>query len=433
MLYPGLDLFALPQQDDLITKIRKQGVKEVAKEFNRLICPNHGCVIEATEKTKMNATGVWKAETNRENSVASFWQSGISAKFQTWTSLLEKEFSALELYAKTGLEEELKTTRNTDQGIPFIPMSAANRMSADFLEKRAEELPEGLIPEGVRFLIGSADVQATKFVCQVEGYGMDNQRWIIDRFDITEYVRRAGDEAELLDPAGHKEDWDALKSGLINKRYELDDESGRTMGIIMTTCDSGGREGVTENAYAFWKRLKDDRGDYRIHERFALIKGERPKPTANMPAIRESFPDKASSAARAAKVVGQMPLWILNTTLLKDAVMANLKREDVGANHIHFPSWLEGWFYSELTAEYRDEKGWTKPSGKRNEAFDLMVYSKAGLMIKLKTYWKKSIDWSSPPTWAEEWDRNECVHGESAVIEIKTKPKQIRRSRMRMR
>jgi len=424
---PGLELFNLPEQRDLIIEIRKNGAKETAQRYNYIVCPNCGSELTHEKKNKMNLAGFWKAESDKQNSIASFWLGGVAAKFQTWESLLEKEFNALIHYADTGEEYKLKATRNTDQGLPYIPVGAAEKMSAEYLEQRAEDLPKRVVPKDARFLIASVDVQANKFVVQVQAFGVKFESWLLDRFDIAISERESHGEMAILDPAGHKEDWDLLIDRVILQRYAVDDHSGRTMGVSMTTCDSGGKEGVTENAYSFWKRVKG----LGLDGRFNLIKGERPRIGVNKPMASKSMPDKSSSAATKAKVVGMMPLWILNVTTLKDAVASNLKREDAGTDYIHFPDWLPSWFYAEIVAETRSDKGWENLSRARNETFDLLCYAKAGLLIKLDGYWKKEINWENPPAWAEVWDNN----SEVSDIETGTPKSQVktgRRVRMRV-
>ena len=404
-IMPGLDLFCLPEQGELVREITKIGAKAASIKYSSITCPHCGSILEHKHKNKMNLKGKWKAESDIPNSVASYWLGGIAAKFQTWESLLEKEFKALQHYVQTGEQEKLKATRNTDQGIPYIPVGSTEKLSAQELESRAEDLPKRIVPKGCRSLFAAIDVQKNKFVCQIEGRGRDLESWVIDRFDITIADREADGEPCIIDPAGHKEDWDTIIEQVIRKRYPLDDETGRTMGIAMTVCDSGGQQGVTENAYHFWSTCNK----LGLKDRFNLVKGERPSPKINKPMIRDTFPDKTSAAARKAKVVKLMPLWILNTTILKDAVAANLKRTDVGRDYMHFPDWLQNWFYEEIVVEQRTSKGWENLTRARNESFDLLCYNKAAYMIKLRSYWKKDMNWDAPPSWAEEWDNNSEV------------------------
>jgi len=430
-LIPGLDLFNLPQYEELIDQILVTSPKKAAIELADIACPKCGCILEHRHKNEMNLNGLWLPETCNPSSVASFWLSGTAAKFQTWESLLEKEFLALKHFHQTGEEEKLKATRNTDQGIPYIPFAAAESMTAEDLMARAEDLPKRKVPHGVKFLIASVDVQANKFVVQVQGFGRFLESWIVDRFDIVLSDRDRHGEKALLDPAAFKEDWDVLIDQVINKRYELDDDSGREMGIIKTVCDSGGKEGVTENAYQFWKRCKD----IGLQKKFDLLKGERPDRKANKPMIYKTLLDKSSKAARKANVGGKLNLFLVNTTIVKDAVNANLKRTSPGKDYIHFPSWLQEFFYKELVAEIRTEKGWENKSRSRNESFDLLCYAKSAYLILMDDYWRSDINWDSPPAWAEKWDNNSEV---SDINKFETAAKQSnavvhRRPRMRMK
>ncbi len=424
---PGLDLFALPETSEMLDRVKFAGTKTVAAEFAKITCPNCGVIIEHRFKNAMNLDGFWKTENDHKSSVASFWLGGAAAKFQTWSSLIEKELQALNHFALTGEEEKLKATRNTDQGIPYLPSGGGDKLNAQELEARSEDMAQRVVPVGVRFLIAAIDVQGSKFVVQVSGYGVDLESWVIDRFDIAISERESHGEMAVLDPAGHKEDWDLITKRVILKRYRLDDETSRTMGVTLTTCDSGGKAGVTENAYHFWKRLKDA----SLVDKFALIKGERPKRSANKPMVGKTSPDKASKAARNAKVTNELPLWLLNTTILKDAVMANLKRVDHGPDFVHFPKWLPLWFYEEVTAETRSENGWENPGRTRNEAFDLLCYTKAGYLIKLDGYWKAKINWDKPPGWAEVWDNNAEVSNQAPAPTSPQTKSRVRRVRMR--
>ncbi len=70
---------------------------------------------------------------------------------------------------------------------------------------------------------------------------------------------------------------------------------------------------------------------------------------------------------------------------------------------------LTGWgagFYDELTYEERSSDGkWSKPGRGANEAFDLMVYAEA--LVILHGYEK--IRWPDAPEWASRGNWLECV------------------------
>lgn len=95
-----------------------------------------------------------------------------------------------------------------------------------------------------------------------------------------------------------------------------------------------------------------------------------------------------------------MPLYLLQTDLLKDRINNALARETAGANYIHFPEWIGEWFFNELTYEERGPDGkWRKPGKGNNEAFDLFCYAHA--IAILRGY--ERIKWGDEkdvPTWA---------------------------------
>lgn len=406
----------------------------------RFVCTANGCLIDTRHKRAMNASGLWlpqgcKIESGvvvgdaRASRIASFWFPGILAAYSNPDSLVEKFLNGCREYDITGNEQNLKTTINVDFGSPYLPRRLLSSVNADEYMDRAEDSVKGLVPVGVRFLLAGVDVQKSKFVVQIIGYGVNKEKWLVDRFDI-DISQRPGDGGfRPVDPAGHIEDWFLIESKVIKRRWSLADDSGREMAVLMTACDSGGREGVTERAYRFWREMRQK----QLHKRFMLVKGERPKRTANKPKVYKSSPDKTSSAARKAKVTGELPLWLVNTTAVKDSVFADLSRVEPGDSYIHFPDWLGKWFYDELVAEKRNEEGWDKPNGAKNEAFDLFCYAEAAFLVKLSDHWQDVFNWACPPAWAAEWDDNSGVYGQKVIETVEVKAAPLRRARMRVR
>ena len=167
----------------------------------------------------------------------------------------------------------------------------------------------------------------------------------------------------------------------------------------MTVCDSGGREGVTTNAYTFYRKLKT-RG---LAGRFHLVKGGS---VLSAPRSYIDFPDQKRSD-RLAAARGDVPVLFLNSNVLKDALSNRLDSTTPGKGMIHFPSWLKTWFYKELCAERRTEKGWENTQGTRNEAWDLLYYCLGVCASQLLRI--EHIDWLNPPSWADAWDKNPMV------------------------
>jgi phage terminase large subunit GpA-like protein len=328
---------------------------------------------------------------------------GCAAAFQTWQSLVLEYLRGVDEYEATGSEAKLKATTNTDQGLPYLPKSRANARTADELTARAESWPRGEVPEGVRWLQMVADVQKTSFVVQVFGHGLDRERWLIDRYSIqiSDRITHTG-ERDTLDPAGYIEDWQKLTEA-TKKTYPLSDGSGRRMGIQFVGCDSGGyskkktegeNTGVTSRAYTWWRGLRKS-GMFR---RVRLLKGGS---TQAGPSIKETKPEATNKRDRHSGARGDVPVLILNTDQLKDAMSADLQRSDPGPGYVHLPEWLEDNVFEEFVSEARGPKGWDKLSQQtRNEAWDLLVYDHALALF----FGGDRIKNGKEPAWARPWN-----------------------------
>lgn len=361
------------------------------------------------------------------NPTASFWLKGPAALFQDWSTMVTRYVQAMREYEQTKTVSSLKATMEVDQGKPFVtPRDKTSRLPED-LKSRAEDWGgtemEPVVPDGVRFLVATIDVQAHAFVAQVTGVGEGGDLFVVDMFKIRKSERidptdRRGERA-LIDPAAYPEDWNTLIEQVIERTYPLADGSDRHMAIKIIGCDSGGREGVTTNAYEFWRRLRDDPEGRGHHRRFHLIKGEASK---SAPRRRISYPD-AGRKDRHSGARGDVPVQILNTNILKDQVYGMLGCLEPRKGMIRFPYWAQNWFYQQLTAEVRTEKGWENKSGRRNESLDLSCYCIALCLhpdIRLE-----HTDWSQPdklPGWMKPWDENILVikpQEKNPVIQVK--------------
>lgn len=389
-----------------------------------LACPHCGGVVahdrdddqKTPGKHELNQKGRWLREGQDwatmqggiRSDIASFWLKGVAAAFTDWKTLVYNYLQASAEYERTGNEESLKTTVNVDQGHPYLPKGAeADRLPED-LKARARDFGERVIPEGVRFLLASIDVQKNRFVVQVHGMGAHGDIWVIDRFEIKKSLRTDDDGDTLwVNPGAYPEDWHLLVEEVLVKSYPLADGSGRYMQMKAVSCDSGGREGVTKNAYEFWRWLRDDpdlNEKYPdLHRRFLLVKGASMK---SAPRAAITYPD-SDRKDRHAGARGEVPVLMINTDQIKDQVSMKLDRTDPNGGCVNYPDWLPDWFYVELTVERRTPKGWENPRAARNEAWDLLVYTEALALSRLVRI--EQIDWTDPPSWAAEWSLNDFV------------------------
>jgi phage terminase large subunit GpA-like protein len=402
---PGLDCFGMPGFEELEEAVQASDLMTLAESFARVLCPKCGGLHEMPDRPDMNARGLWVHEgqtvgadgvlcgERRRSSIASYWLGGVAAAYQRWDSIALKYLQAVLTYVRTRDEMPLKATTNTDQGAAYMPRAAAKRRVSEDLLRRLEEWPKGRVPAGVRFLTAAVDVQGSRFVIEVFGWGTGLESWLVDRFSVSSSRRPEGERTAALDPASYQEDWDVLIEAVIARRYPVDGEPGRELPVLLTLCDSGGREGVTENAYRFWRRLRAK----GFGRRFMLIKGVG---NLNAPRAQLTWPDARGRKDRPGGGKGDVPVWLVNANVLKDGISGDLGRDVPGPGYHHIPQWVDPQFFEELAAEQRTPKGWIRQPGTRNEAFDLHVYNRVACIV-LKA---EAIDWNAPPAWAAPFE-----------------------------
>ena len=416
----------------------RQWFPPVMDNFSRqagcVFCPHCGTEIAPAAKRQLNLAGRWVPEgaqlneagemigTPRRSRIASFWMEGPAAAFQSWASLNEKLRRAEETYQQTDSQETLKAVINTDWGRPYLRRRAATQRSSERLADRSEDYQRRTVPQGVRFLTAAVDVQGGKdrrFVVQIQGWGAHRECWVIDRFNIKEDRGPDNDqEPRPISPATQPEDWDLLTRDVLLRSYKLEDGSGRRMPVASIAVDTGGEgegeESVTSQAYDWHRRLRRD----GLQSRAFLVKGSSTRGSSR---VRKTWPDNTGRKSRQSTARGDVPLYLLGTDLLKDAVAAMMDRDNAGAGYLHTPSWLGRWWYDELTYEIRDPASgkWRKPGKRPNEAFDLCVYNLA-LFILMKG---ERIDWNAPPPWAAAWDDNALISQSPDATPAVTQPK----------
>ncbi|ELW2165689.1 TPA: phage terminase large subunit family protein [Escherichia coli] len=398
---------------DVVAGFRDIADPVLASEAAYIQCPSCSGRIMPEQKRELNGRGVWLRDGEsinadgsrygdpRRSRIASFWMEGPAAAYQTLSQLVYKLLTAEQEYETTGSEETLRAVINTDWGLPYLPRASMEQRKSELLEQRAEPVPSRSVPDGVNFLVATVDVQAgrhRRFVVQVTGYGSRGERWIIDRYNITQSLRGDSDgESQRIDPASYPEDWDVLLTDVFHKSWPLASDPSQQMRLMAMAVDSGGEDGVTDNAYKFWRRCRRDGLGKRIY----LFKGDSIR---RAKLITRTFPDNTGRTGRRAQAAGDVPLWLLQTDALKDRVNNALWRDSPGPGYVHFPDWLGSWFYDELTYEERSSDGkWSKPGRGANEAFDLMVYAEALVILHgyEKIRWPDAPEWASRETWLE--------------------------------
>lgn len=366
---------------------------------------------------------------------ASFWLPTFCQPFRDWNKIVAGWVNANAAYEDQDDEGKLYSFVTTVRGEPYLWKSMIVDDISGKLEARkfdwggTKEAP--IVPSNVRFLMAMVDVQGGSRPCfVVHVFGIDDTLSIyhIDMFKIKYSETRFVEEGhpDLIDPASYPEDWDLIRTRVMEKKYPLSDGSGRVMGIKLTAADSGGSKSYTEKgtarsvtdaAYQFYRMLRKQ----GMERNFFLLKGVARK-NDDKTFLRPSISD-TNAPSRYAQANG-VPFWTINTNLVKDATWNKLIREEMGGT-IEFPDWAPHWLFKQLTAEQRTENGWQKINNhEKNEAFDLLCYCNA--FLHHPDIHAQTIDFSNPPPWADTWDKNSLVYvvdSEGTATPQRIKPK----------
>ena len=400
---PGLELFAtLPPEHELLEIVRKESLSHLASEHARVTCPECGSLIDQKWKPHLNKleTARWAADgqtVTRDgdvigdvpvSTVVGYWLGGVAAAYQKWDGLVLRYLQGLREYVLSGSELTLKVTINTDQGMPYIPRHLLADKETN-IEDRAETMARYHVPDEARFLVATVDIQGGtngRFVCEVRAFGENLEQWLVDRHTIRTTERKG--EHSQVDPAGYPEDWDLLTAKVVQATYRT--STGKELRVLRTAVDTGGEAGTTQNAYAWFRRLRKA----RLSSRVMLVKGR--STAAN---IGEKPVVKGHARSNSGKAMRDLPLWMIDTNYYKDIVAASMRRKVPGPGYFHVPDWLPSSYFDELRAEVRQVNGKWKQVRARNEAIDLWVYALA-VCESLGFGAKGSASWDNPPAWA---------------------------------
>ena len=425
---PGIDGFQYDVQRDLLGQVIPETLGEVT-----IGCPRCSQVITSSQRPRMLAACRWVPDhceidrhgtltgTPPQTDIASYWLHGVHAAYTTWRGLIYGYLQARAIADATGDEEGLRTVTMQDFAAPYLSQARAHARRPTELETRIERtLQRGIVPAAVRYLTACVDTQSRHFSVMIIGRGPGQERWIIDRFEITDSARTdLFGNPEALDPIGHPEDWDRLTERVVCAAYPLAAHPGKSMTVRLTLVDSGGGGernapgiNVTARAYAWFRRLRAA----GLAQRVALTKGTSARPGSRGQAVTETYPDTASRADRHSGARGDVPLYFLHTNSLKDQLDADLQRPDPGPGYVHFPTGLPPALFDELTAEVRTDAGWelANANNRRNEAWDQLVMELAAALLPQDhsgivrskeprvrfALPANRIDWDRPPVWA---------------------------------
>lgn len=399
-----------------------------------LICPSCGGIIPDSKRRAMNIDARWvgQGETiapdgsvegeRTRNDIAGYWIVGAMSPFILGGlgALAAAKVTAERRMLMTGDDKDLRTVMARRFGIPYEPRRRINEVDADTLAARAEDRPLGIVPAGARFLTCFVDVQNSRFEVMVRGWGEAGESWIVDMYRV------AADTA--ISPLA----WDNLLTGLLDRAYPLQDDKGRAMRIRAIGYDSGGAPGVTQQAYAVWRRLRVakrarflGKADGREVWNVMALKG---LSGPNAARLQVTYPT-SKRRDRDARATGAEPLVLFNPGAYKDDLAGQIACAEAGPWFIHYPAILRGewpatptpgvepdrhpWF-EQVVAERLDHRGrWIRVGENApNEALDLHV----GCHVLADLHGLARIKWDRPPSWAAPWDVNSLVAAASTPV-----------------
>jgi len=321
-------------------------------------CEGCGALIPETEKPRMLAGWVWRAE-RPEGRFPGFHLNSLYSPWTTWAELIVKFLAARKS------RDTLQVFVNEEFAEVWDPMDGEGIDTTALSERREKYAAE--VPAAVGVLTAAVDVQKDRLELVVKGWGAGQESWLI------EHRRFYGDP-------GRNEVWEQLDVWRT-KRYAH--EAGGALTIRALCIDSGDQ---TQTVYGY-VRPRQRKGVFAT--KGYSVRGK--------PII--SRPNKANKYG-----VRVIPI---GTDTAKDIVFARLKNETPGhPGYMHFPTVQAEGADDEYLNQFGREKVFLRyvkgvpireyrvvPAGARNEAIDLEVLSLAALHLLGASVYDKLALW----------------------------------------
>lgn len=306
-------------------------------------CPHCGSLLSEYQKTEMMSKGVWipknEGHLHKGYKLTSFYS---PLGWLSWNNIAE-EFIKADKLMKRGDASLMQTWQNTRNATVFEKqLDGVNITNAN---DRVEEY-EAEVPDGVLIITCGVDTQDTRFELEVLGHGRNGETWSIN------YKTIAGDPEFI-------ETRDDLDNYLFNTEFKR--ANGSVMKISGIGIDTQGHKSKAMYEYC---RL-------RASQNVFAFKGAN---TINAP---------ISNKRMHQMVYGELTLFMIGVTAIKNSFYNNLGLKDHGDNFQHFPNKnvYDKRYFDMLTAEKRNDKGGYEAIRTRNEALDCRVYAIAVLTV----------------------------------------------------
>ena len=400
---PGFDASRKP--DPSLFRYPAAAGDDEIRDAATLHCPHCGSGLTEADKYECNLAGVWLGTgqvmnaageisgARRQVSTGSYWLSGLASNFMSFGELALRHVAAVRQFDRTQDDTALKTVMNTGFGVPYRSIvEVVDPPAPSVLAARAGDYELGQVPAGAVCLVAAVDIQFNRFEVGFMAFGEGLETWWIDRFAILEH------EGREVRPADGVACWSALLDRVMLRTFPMAGDPSREIQVMSTAMDTGGLEGVSDNARSFWhvaRRASISKGG------ITLVKGGKDAEGAVLRGptwLEKDRNDKPNHDGPS--------LWLPNTSRMKAIIYTRLGLEGDGPGRMHFPSDFEQRHFAELTAERREAGQWIASGA--NETLDLAVYCDAAL--------RRNGGERSTLEWVPAWARPRPVAGAAPVI-----------------
>lgn len=274
-------------------------------ETAHYVCASCGVLLTDLDKPAMLRAGEWRGS-EPFNGIAGFH---VSELYSPWSTF--PEMAAAFTRAKK-LPETLKTWINTALGETWEETGSTVEPGS-LLERKEQYGPEN-IPEGALLLTAGVDTQDDRVEVQLNGWGADEENWIIEQ-----RVFRGDPGKPAL--------WLEVDEYLLQ---QFPTEDGRQLFIEAVSIDSGGHN--TQAVYQFVVSRK--------RRRVWAIRGV-------AGAGKLAWPKEASRTAKS-----RAKVYILGVDTIKGVLYGRLSKvPEPGPGYIHLPHSADEEFCKQLTSE----------------------------------------------------------------------------------
>lgn len=394
------------------------------KDTAGLLCPHCGVLITNEHKFQMNLAGKWVFDgqviaadgtvtgTPTQNDTAGFWIHGAMSNFVSWNELAGEYVAALVYFEESGKSDRLREVTAKSLGEPYEGPTG-RRVDARLLAKRATTPDEdrgyksGAVPPGVRFLTATADTAGDGWDILILGWGADSESWLIHRYKLV-----AGPDGRKLSPGTRPEDWNLLRTQVLESSYPLAWDPQHRLPIASLGVDVQGVPGATWNARRWGRNMQAAKvPGYK----FRLLRGATRTTHPEVGAPQTIDRDDQGKAIEPAVI--EFPLGVYK---LKETVLARLALDAPGPGYMNFPEDCEPRVFDELLNEPLIDGEFVRRGP--NETLDLWGYGTAVAgMLKPD---RPEIDWSRPPIWARPFKPVPTKPAPQAAALTPTTPKQ---------